>query len=554
MGYEQAAKIRQSGYLNEVSKNLLNDKSIKQSLKSSISDVTRAKAVGIKEKFDPLNIAKKLSFGSPIGAALLGTLTGRSKEDIEYFTGLKSKKSKATKAPKSVDPKEPPKSILDKLFVMFKEQSDEERKIRELKQDSAEEMEVNKEKNHKEILGILESISLVGSPESDPEEKKPGSITSLFKMLGKMKGLFKGRGGKGRTTPGGTSRPSTPSKIPSGPGAPSKIIIGGGLGLTALLAKGEAGTYDTAVGNQKTPKPLTQMTLKEIDDWQGKSKISGGAVGKYQIIRTTLRAAKRSLNLKDTDVFTQELQDEIYVKFLTGSEKRPALNAYLTGKSDNIEAAHLDLAREFASVPVPYDIMRPPMYGKPGKMIKAGQSYYGGIGGNSDKTSLTIKETQQRLIEQRDLNSGKLKPKEQSNKGNVGAVEPVAGMSVKPNKSEDTSKVAAVSSETPTSAQQTVVASAETSSLQPEKQESQTTFTPTSVALVNTSTPKINSAKVSSVSKENDVLVNNLNNTVAQIMIKNNVVNISKSGDTQITVMSSDKTSSDAILMQSMKA
>ena len=85
----------------------------------------------------------------------------------------------------------------------------------------------------------------------------------------------------------------------------------------------------------------------------------------------------------------------------------------MTGKSDDITAAHLDLAMEFADVPVPYDVVRPKGAGgkgDPGGLVRKGESYYGGVGANKAKTQLTIEETQQRLREQRDLNSGKLKP------------------------------------------------------------------------------------------------------------------------------------------------
>jgi predicted chitinase len=59
--------------------------SVGSSIKGAISDRMQASVVGLKEKFDPLNIASKLTGGSRIGPALLGRMTGRSKEDIDYF-------------------------------------------------------------------------------------------------------------------------------------------------------------------------------------------------------------------------------------------------------------------------------------------------------------------------------------------------------------------------------------------------------------------------------------------------------------------------------------
>jgi putative chitinase len=59
--------------------------SVGSSIKGAISDRMQASVMGLKEKFDPLNIASKLTGGSRLGPALLGRMTGRSKEDIDYF-------------------------------------------------------------------------------------------------------------------------------------------------------------------------------------------------------------------------------------------------------------------------------------------------------------------------------------------------------------------------------------------------------------------------------------------------------------------------------------
>jgi hypothetical protein len=56
--------------------------------------------------------------------------------------------------------------------------------------------------------------------------------------------------------------------------------------------------------------------------------------------------------------------------------KRPKVAAYINGQSDNRDAAILELAQEFASVGVPYDMT------VGGKKLKKGDSYYSGVGGN----------------------------------------------------------------------------------------------------------------------------------------------------------------------------
>lgn len=83
MSYKQASEVRKSGVLQQVSARLLGGQSLGKSIKSSISSNLLAQAKGFKEQLDPLKMAS--SIGGPAGTALIGKLTGRSDEDIEYF-------------------------------------------------------------------------------------------------------------------------------------------------------------------------------------------------------------------------------------------------------------------------------------------------------------------------------------------------------------------------------------------------------------------------------------------------------------------------------------
>ena len=64
-------------------------------------------------------------------------------------------------------------------------------------------------------------------------------------------------------------------------------------------------------------RDLTKIPLGEIDRLQTeilnnpKNKTGGSPVGKYQVVQRTLRDAKKALGLKDTDLFTKEVQDKI---------------------------------------------------------------------------------------------------------------------------------------------------------------------------------------------------------------------------------------------------
>jgi len=88
------------------------------------------------------------------------------------------------------------------------------------------------------------------------------------------------------------------------------------------------------------------------------------AAGKYQITtagydekrkkRTegTLGEAITALGISRNEKFTPELQERIFNEFLVGS-KRPAVQAYRSGESNDLNGALYELSKEFASFPVP---------------------------------------------------------------------------------------------------------------------------------------------------------------------------------------------------------
>jgi hypothetical protein len=125
-------------------------------------------------------------------------------------------------------------------------------------------------------------------------------------------------------------------------------------------------------------------------------------VGKYQVIPSTMREAVKHMKLDPkTTYLTPDIQEMIFAQYLIGSKPgRAAINAYLSGKSDNIDAAVLALAQEFASVGVPYDM------NVGNKHLKKGDSYYSGSGGNVAHNPL--KDTIAALQSQRKINLAKM--------------------------------------------------------------------------------------------------------------------------------------------------
>lgn len=193
--------------------------------------------------------------------------------------------------------------------------------------------------------------------------------------------------------------------------APSRIPIPGRGRLTDLVVAGESGRGPEAynavnyaalnAGFQVTSsKKMTEMTIGEVLEMQ-KTMPKSSAVGRYQIIQETLRGAVDTLGLPLTQRFDEQTQDRIFNEVLIGS-KRQNLSNFIQGKSDNIDAAMLDLSKEFASMPVPYNVTRPRGAGgrnDPGGQVMAGQSYYHGLVGN--RANKTINEVRAALLSER---------------------------------------------------------------------------------------------------------------------------------------------------------
>jgi muramidase (phage lysozyme) len=170
-----------------------------------------------------------------------------------------------------------------------------------------------------------------------------------------------------------------------------------GLPILDMIAEGEGG-YDSmnqgTVGGKiygathnatkKLGKPLTEHTISEIMEMQSKVKTDRDnsifAVGKFQIIPETMEYLVKKLDLDGSEVFSEELQDKLgesLIKF-----KRPNVDKYLQGESDDIDAAAKGLSKEWASLPNP----------------ETGDSYYG----KGNKAQHNIEDVYKTLKESRE--------------------------------------------------------------------------------------------------------------------------------------------------------
>ncbi|MCO5071156.1 MAG: hypothetical protein M9944_08120 [Rhizobiaceae bacterium] len=127
---------------------------------------------------------------------------------------------------------------------------------------------------------------------------------------------------------------------------------------------------------------LVGMTLDQVDALQTrmlrhpKNKLKSSAAGRYQIVRTTLRAIRKTLDLPATALYDEDLQDKLAC-FLLGQR---GIDKYLAGRLSE-DTMLLNLSREWASLPKP-----------------DGKGYYGGqhAAVSPDKVRAVLSEVRRR--------------------------------------------------------------------------------------------------------------------------------------------------------------
>lgn len=166
-----------------------------------------------------------------------------------------------------------------------------------------------------------------------------------------------------------SSRPQSmvqpmPLPVPSGTkGLLETLAHGEGTSDIKAQRMGFATGYDISYAygkyNPRGHKPISKMTIGEIKSLQ-RSMIRNqaalgipprkrsSAIGKYQLIQSTLQEQQQKLGLSDSDVFSPEVQDMIGKSLL----QRRGLSQFMQGRISS-KAFQSNLAKEWASVEDP---------------------------------------------------------------------------------------------------------------------------------------------------------------------------------------------------------
>jgi hypothetical protein len=197
MEYKEAKKLREKSLGSLLAEQ---EGGALSSLKKAVSLKTQAKMTGIKEKFDPLNIAKTLTFGSNFAPALLGKLTGRKQSSIDYFSGVKRRdKGTAEKLGKVEDGEGGGDvlGILHSIESLLHKTREEDKLKAEQEKNFAEENALEKAKRHKALMEAItgkpytektSTATKVDNPEETPSGLDLSDMMDTFQMLKKAGG------------------------------------------------------------------------------------------------------------------------------------------------------------------------------------------------------------------------------------------------------------------------------------------------------------------------------------------------------------------------------
>lgn len=204
LNYQQARRIRKTKF-SDLYLDALSQKGtgVVGALGKVISLRTQAKTKGIKEKFDPLNIVKFLTFGSRLGPALFGKLTGRSQKDIDYFTGRARHVTGGNNTAERIKgtglgDDQGMNEQLAKIFSFLKSSRDDDVRLREQAKNHEEEIDMEKNRRHKELVKTLEKLmrqingtsTVVTAKKEEGPSLLDGILSSFRNMMNQIKELW----------------------------------------------------------------------------------------------------------------------------------------------------------------------------------------------------------------------------------------------------------------------------------------------------------------------------------------------------------------------------
>jgi hypothetical protein len=366
LSYQKARSIRKQSLSSLLSDEIIQGSGVFSGIKKAISLKTQAKMKGIKEKFDPLNIAKVLTGGSRLGPALLGKITGRSRQDIENFAGrvkyVNPKNKKISALPPSEQESSGMKSVLISIVGLLKKTSEEDKKRRQKENNFAEERKLEDDKRHKELLKALGMVGGTASLVQEKEQTK-GFFESIFDSLSDLMNM------KNILKPLLSLLSTAGNWFLSFLLSPAGILLAGGVLAGALayviassIGAGERKQTELLGGNKAlaAKKILMKDQEDELFEKSNAQKDYDDAVKEKQDIVARIMEKRGYKRFNKTGWFGDKLEGQYVFEDKNGNEPPEQLMEavskeanVLIDQSDAIAAAKKQTATPAAAAPVP---------------------------------------------------------------------------------------------------------------------------------------------------------------------------------------------------------
>lgn len=168
MDYEKAEKIRKQSFGSLLGEQ---EGGLGASLKSAISQKTQAKMTGIKEKFDPMNIARAV--GGKTGAAIYGKVFGRDQASMERFADVRKKRTTGLGGIEQGGASSSVSDALGLIYRMMMRNAEDEKLQDQLKRNQKEEEFKEEKDRNEQLIRALTGRKKPAAKKEKIKEKKP---------------------------------------------------------------------------------------------------------------------------------------------------------------------------------------------------------------------------------------------------------------------------------------------------------------------------------------------------------------------------------------------
>ena len=209
MDYDKAEQIRKKSFGSLLGEQ---EGGLGASLKSAISQKTQAKMTGIKEKFDPMNIARAV--GGKTGAAAYGKIFGRDQKSMERFAGVKKKRISEVDGVGKTSGDSSPADVLGLIYRMMLRNAEDDKLQNELKQNKREEEDKEENDRNQQLIRAL-----TGRKKEPTRKEKKAERRAERKEEKKIEAEAAKKEAKPEVKPKKEEAPKAPAKAPEKPPA-----------------------------------------------------------------------------------------------------------------------------------------------------------------------------------------------------------------------------------------------------------------------------------------------------------------------------------------------